>query len=229
MPIRLRSSTRGAAASADESIMASTTATPRRSEKKSALSAPYDKPIVGEDLAKYTKLASIATVSAILFLVGVYMLIQQDYLKLHPKNISPETFKGYASKAEYALRYQVLLITWLVINVLLVIYVRLTRKAINPLTEATEHAALGAKYILTNSFEQIFISLFAQLIFISFADNTTVLKFIPAINIVQFIGRVSFFAGYPIYRAFGFDLTVFPNIVLVLYNLYRFGNFVNLY
>lgn len=127
------------------------------------------------------------------------------------------------------MRYQTLLYLWLVFNVNAVIYVRLSRKAINPLVDSTEKHAQMIKNILTNSFEQIITSSFLQLAFASFADPVLVMKIIPAVNVVQFIGRIAFFFGYPYYRTFGVSLTMSPNLLMLCYNLYRFGAYLNFY
>ena len=118
---------------------------------------------------------------------------------------------------------------WLVFNIQAVIYARITKKAFNPLVDSTEKHVQQYKNILTNSFEQIVISSFLQLAFVSFADHSYTWKLIPAINIVQFVGRIAFFLGYPYYRTFGMSLTTTPNIVLAIYNMYKLGAYLSLY
>lgn len=189
----------------------------------------YNRPLTTFDEKKMKKVGGVLVVSALIFMVGLGLLVHYDHLVLAPKGVGVEALKVFAGRAEYALRYQTLLVFWLLINVLLTIYGRLTTKAFNPLDERTEQNVELFKRILSNSFEQITISVFSQLTFVSFAEPVTILKFIPLINIVQFVGRVSFMAGYPNYRAFGFFCTFVPNIVMILYNLFSLGSFVGLY
>ena len=118
---------------------------------------------------------------------------------------------------------------WLVFNIHAVIYVRITRKALNPLVDSTEKHAQSMKNILTNSLEQVLISSFLQLIFASFADSTLCLQLIPLVNVVQFMGRIAFFFGYPLFRTLGVSLTLLPNTLMVGYNVYKFAAYLNLY
>lgn len=148
---------------------------------------------------------------------------------MYPSTIKEGALKGFNARAEFALRYQTLLYAWLVFNIMAVIYVRVTKKALNPLVDSTEKHAQEMKNILTNSYEQIVVSSIAQLIFVSFAGETYTMKLIPAINFVQFIGRMTFFAGYPYYRTFGMMCTLFPNVALICYNLFKLGSYLGVY
>jgi len=182
-----------------------------------------------EEMKRIMKVGAVLAISAVVFMLGLGLLIHQNIIGLHPASTREETLKGFAPRVEYALRYQSLLVFWLTFNVVATIYGRLTTNALNPLDERTEHRVQMFKNVLTNSFESVVVSVFSQLIFVSFAEPLTVLKFIPFINIVQFIGRVSFFAGYPMYRAFGFQCTILPNICLSFYNLFKLGSFMGFY
>lgn len=189
----------------------------------------YQRPIRGQELKKLMRVAFAAGLAASLLLIVSFLLCHHDKLKLYPSDVNPELLKDFASKVEFTLKYQVLLVLWLVINVHIVIYHRLSRGALNPLTECTEHLAQASKLILTNSCEQILISFFTQLIFVAHADGACVLKVIPWFNLIQFIGRIAFFAGYPLYRTFGISLSLWTNTIMTFYNIYKFGGFLNLY
>lgn len=189
----------------------------------------YNRPMTADDRRQFMKVGAVLATAALIFQVGLYLLVNFETVNLYPKQMTAENLKGFSSRIEYALRYQTLLIFWLLFNVFATIYGRLTTKAINPLDEKTEERVQIFKNVLTNSFESVVISVFSQLIFVSFAEPMTVLKMIPLINIVQFVGRVAFFAGYPMQRAFGFNCTVLPNVILNCYNLYRLGSFVGFY
>lgn len=168
----------------------------------------------------------ILSVGAIAFMIVSLVLVGFDIVNLYPNKMNADILKGFAARTEYTLRYQTLLVTWLLANVLITIYGRITTKALNPLDENTETSVQMIKCILTNSFESIIISVFSQLIFVTFAEPAAVLKFIPLINIIQFIGRLAFFAGYPLKRAFGYMCTIWPNIILCAFNTYKLGEFM---
>lgn len=229
MSSRTRASTRASTAASDS--LAET----KESTKSSRVSGDTRKPSSARvapkasEIARIRNIATFAFVLSIAFLSGVYYVVMNDIVRLYPSSIREELLKGFNSRAEYALRYQTLLLAWLVFNVNSVIYVRLTRKALNPLIESTEKHAQMQKNILTNSFEQIVLSVFLQLAFASFADPSFAMRIIPAINVVQFIGRIAFFLGYPWYRTFGVSLTMSPNLFLVSYNLYKMGSYLGLY
>lgn len=175
------------------------------------------------------KNGSILAVLAITFMGVMSVLVHFEAIKLYPSSVNAELIKGYAGRVEFTLRYQTLLVFWLAVNVLITIYGRLISMAINPLNEQSEQHVQAHKNILTNSYEQIVLSVFAQLIFISFASADCILKTIPLVNIIQFIGRITFFAGYPLKRSFGFLCTSAPTLILVVYNMYKFISFLGMY
>lgn len=189
----------------------------------------YNRALSQEDEKRVIKIGIILAVAAFLFMSGFALFVHYDIVKLHPPSMSTEMVKGYAGRVELALRYQTLLVLWLMFNVMVIIYYRLTTKALNPLDERTEQRIQLFKNILTNSFETIIISVFSQLIFVSFATPATILKFIPLVNVIQFVGRATFYAGYPLFRSFGFVCTIFPNILMTAYNVYKFGSFIGAY
>ena len=169
---------------------------------------------------------AILSAAAFLFMGLFTLLVHLETIKLYPASMTVETVRGFSFRIEYALRYQTLLVTWLLFNVMATIFGRLSTKAINPLDSSSEENVQVHKNILTNTVEQTLVSVFAQLIFVSFASPEAVLKFIPLINIIFFIGRIAFFFGYPLKRALGFQMTVVPTIVLVIYNFVKFFSFI---
>lgn len=229
MATRLRSSTRASTVASESLAETMSEIKSTRGDTKKAATYSQSKPLRKDELVRLRKIALIAFVLSNLFLYAVYYASVNDKIQLYPNSLKADSLKGFTSRAEFALRYQSLLLFWLQFNICAVIYVRLSTKALNPLVESTEKHALSIKNILTNSFEQILLSVIAQLAFVSFADPSLTLKLIPAINLVQFIGRVAFFVGYPMYRTFGFNLTLVPNLLLILYNLYRLGLYAQFY
>lgn len=228
MSARLRSSTRASTA-ASESLAETVADIKPKGDTRKSSSARQLKGKDSKEMDKLKRIAGVAFVVTNLLIAGLYYLVMNDTLKLYPSTIKLESLKGFNSRAEFALRYQTLLYAWLVFNVYSVIYVRITKKALDPLVATTEKHAQKQKNILTNSFEQIIISSFLQLIFVSFAEHSYTLKLIPAVNLVQFIGRIAFFLGYPLYRTLGVTLTLTPNLLMLIFNLYKLGAYLGVY
>jgi hypothetical protein len=228
MSSRLRSSTRASTVASD--LLAEQQGGDARVAKESrSRTSASPKPLTKMEMAKLVKVATAAFLFSWLLIGAVMYFCLNDTLRLYPKSIKLDSLKGFNSRVEFSLRHQVLLYLWLFFNVHSVIYVRLTRKAINPLVESTEKLAQQQKNILTNSFEQTMMSSFLQLMFCSFADPSLVMKLIPAVNLVQFLGRIAFFLGYPYYRTFGVSLTLTPNMLMMGFNLYHFGSYLGFY
>lgn len=227
MGTRLRSSTRASTAASDN--LAEQAAEPK-SKADSRSRAPSAKTPRGSELVRLRRIALAAFFVSSLIIAGVIYFSLNDTLKLYPKSITkPDALKGFNARFEYAVRYQTLLTLWLVFMVNWVIYTRITRGALNPLVETTEKYAQMQKNILTNSIEQLVMSAFLQYAFVSFADPGLVMRLIPAVNVVQFIGRIAFFFGYPLYRTLGISLTLSPNLLMVGYNVYKFGSYLSFY
>lgn len=159
----------------------------------------------------------------------VAAFVHSDVIKLHPSTVTEKSLKEFPARIEYAFHYQTLLALWLLFNVMTTMFKRAASGAMNPMDETTEVRVKSIKAVLTNSLESIVLSVLLQLIFVSFAAPGCVLKCIPLINIIQFFGRITHYAGYPMYRGFGFSLTLMPNLLMAGYNLYKFGAFLQLY
>lgn len=175
------------------------------------------------------KVVMVLSVAGILFCAGFFLLVHYDLVQLYPSGWTHEMLKGFALKAEFSIRYQTLLMFWLLFNIFVTMFARTKTQALNPLDGDTEQRVQIFKNILTNSYESILLSSISQLIFTSYADSATVLRYIPLVNILMFIGRVTFFAGYPLKRGFGMICTLIPNSILCYYNMYKFGQFVGFY
>lgn len=185
--------------------------------------------MTNEELRKIRQNGAILAASSIVFMGILTLLVHYDGVKLYPSTMTEEILKGFAARVEYALRYQTLLAFYLLFNIMATIFGRLTRGALNPLDEKTETRVQREKNILTNSFESIVLSVFSQLIFVSFAAPGCILKCIPLINVLHFVGRIAFHIGYPLKRSFGYSATIIPTTVLNFYNLYKFVSFLGLY
>ena len=189
----------------------------------------YNRPLAPEEMKRMVKIGAILFVSSIIFMGGLSLLVHFDTIRLYPSSMNAEMLKGYAARIEYTFRYQTLLAIWLMFNIFATVHVRLTQKAINPLDEKSEQKVQLMKNVLTNSYEQIVLSVLAQLIYVSFASPECILKVIPLVNVIQFVGRIGFFVGYPFKRSFGFSCTMIPTIALIFYNTYKFVSFLGLY
>lgn len=224
MSSRLRSSTRASTVASESLAETETKVRGETTRKTTAVRSPK-----GNELARLKRIALAAFLLSLTIIVGVIYFSVHEVIRLAPSSIRAETLKGFSARAEYALRYQTLLFGWLVFNVYAVIFTRLRRGALNPLVDSTEKHAQQMKNILTNSMEQIFLSSMLQLAFASFAEPTLFKNLVPAVNIVQFFGRIAFFFGYPYYRTLGYTLTSVPNTLMLGYNLYKFGSYLGLY
>lgn len=227
MATRLRSSTRASTAASDS--LADQIETKAGRGERGTRGTTGTKAPRGNELLRLRRIALTVYLLSTLTVIGAIYFAVHDVLRLYPKTITVDTLRGFNARAEFSLRYQTLLYLWLIFNIHSVIYVRLTKKALNPLVETTEKHAQAQKNILTNSFEQIMISSFVQLAFCSFADAKLCMQIIPAMNVIQFVGRIAFFLGYPLYRTLGMTLTMLPNMIMLGYNLYNFGAYLNFY
>lgn len=187
---------------------------------------------ISEEDRKVYRIAMMLIAASTVILLGSFFLVYYDKISIHaaPENI--DSFNNnILERLLYTFKYQTLLIFWLLFNVLATIFVRIRSMSIDPLNEDTEsHPPLvGMKNILTNSLESIFICVMSQIIYVCFAHPVYVLKFIPLVNYLVFIGRITYMLGYPMKRSFGYHLTGWPNIALNVYNLYKFGSFAHFY
>lgn len=227
MSTRLRSSTRASTAASDF-LADQGGETKTKQESKSRAKLPQAPK--GNELLRIRKFMILAFIASYSLIGAVLYFSLNDTLRLYPKSITkPDALKGFNARFEYSVRYQTLQVSWLVFMVFSVIFVRFTKRALNPLVPGTEAVAQGQKNILTNSIEQTLISVLLQFAFASFAEPSLVMKIIPAVNFLALFGRIAFFFGYPMYRTFGMNLTITPNLMLAVYNMYKFGSFLDFY
>lgn len=196
-----------------------------RSSRRSVGQSDYTRDTNQMDMGIVLVLGTAGTI----FCAGFIMLVYYDLIQLYPSGWTHEMLKGFALKAEFSIRYQSLLMFWLLFNICITMFARNKTQALNPLNQETELRVQIFKNILTNSYESILLSSISQLIFTSYADSATVLKYIPLVNILMFIGRVAFFAGYPLKRGFGVICTLIPNTALCCYNMLKLIQFLGFY
>lgn len=186
---------------------------------------------------KLLKVNLIGVVVAAIFVFGIWFLVHNDFAKLHKDEIQLSEIKQYALRAKYAFKYQTIQLFWLLTCSLFISYYRfivfakVTNFSYLPLrfrqTHEFEYLSIikELRIVLANSFEHAFISCFGQLIFVSYAQPELIIKYIPLVNMLQFFGCVTYFAGFPEYRSFGFTISIIPNIALVFYASYHLGLF----
>lgn len=149
-----------------------------------------------------------------------FLLVCYDVVSFAPAVGTRNFSQNFGDKLQFTLKYQTLLVAWMVFNVMATIFVRIKNMAVNPLDDEPEKIVIPMRMILTNSLESIFISSLSQMIYITFVSTESVLKYIPLVNLLQFIGRIAFMYGYPMKRAFGYWLTLWPNLILNVINIY---------
>lgn len=161
---------------------------------------------------------------AILFMATFPYMVLNNIIILTPSTISATHLKDYPSKLQFTFKYFILGVVWLVFCMWNVISKRFPSPAVNP-TGGYEHLTEEAKNILTNSLEQFIMNIIVQLSLISYLDEQETLKTIPLLNILFIIGRITFFLGYPKYRAFGFWVTMWPMQIAMWITLNKFLQF----
>ncbi len=158
----------------------------------------------------------ILFVSIFTYLVMNNIIDFGKYNKTSAKDLS-----DFPSKVKYVLQHLTLGITWILLSMYFVIFKRVSSPAMDPMS-GYEKVTEAAKNNLTNSCEQFLMTAVSQLILITHLDAITIVEVIPALNLLFIIGRITFWLGYPKYRAFGFMVTNLPIGFIIVYNLYRF-------
>ncbi|KAI1279040.1 hypothetical protein HDE_14117 [Halotydeus destructor] len=151
---------------------------------------------------------------------GSYHLVNTGVLKLGGAT-QAATLKNFSAKAEFTVRYWILPMVWIVLAIFNVGRGRGKHNALNPLT-ANEPLVQVQKNILTNSIEQTLFTFGVQLSMLPYLTADQVLKFIPLINVLFFVGRFLFAIGYPNYRSTGFGMTHFPTLFACMWTFYKF-------
>lgn len=176
-----------------------------------------------KDPTSYTQLDwTIAWIVAFVTpcVLAVLFKMAQDgkFLKLAGKGIAKDA--TFSTKMEFSARYWILPLIWFKINIWLVIAKRVPSRAVNPLG-GHERIVEAVKNVLTNSLEQLVASLLMQISLVSYLTGNEVVKYIPLINILFFVGRVTYFLGYPKFRTFGFLTTSIPTTVGTLFCVHQ--------
>jgi uncharacterized MAPEG superfamily protein len=100
---------------------------------------------------------------------------------------------------------------------------RFLSSAINPLISAESEGTRVHLRYLSNTLEQFVLFFIASLVLSTFLDVHSI-KLIPILATVFVLGRIAFWIGYlknPLYRAFGFGVTLYPTAAMLFYDAYR--------
>lgn len=165
---------------------------------------------------------SLGATGAILVLSSLSYLSYDGYLNFLSGSVNPDKLTGYGLKSEYVFRYLILGLTFTVVNIAAVGFKRLlSPQALDPLNHH-EDLIQSVRNILSNSIEQLLVSVVTQLCLVSYLNGIQVARIIPLMNMSFLLGRITFALGYPKYRTFGFTLSFLPVLISVPYILYRF-------
>lgn len=172
-------------------------------------------------------------ISGLALLPIAYQLALLGYLDILAGNVTGYDLATFADKLEFTVKYFTLPAVWLVWNI---IYVEVRRIQVGAGLDV--HATPEGKHVnnfdigqrvLANSVEQVLVSVTTQLALTAIVDGYTLVRTIPILNFLWFIGRVFYFLGYPKYRCFGWPLTFYSIAAASLYTLYAFVRFFLFY
>ncbi len=156
---------------------------------------------------------------AVLGIVAYALLNNKINLNQYNKT-PPQNLTDIGPRIKFVLQSSTLSVVWLAFCMFNVGLRRSFTPAINPLA-GHEKRTEAAKNIFTNSLEQFTMSIFSQLILVTYLEPKVILNVIPVINLLFIVGRITFWLGYPTRRAFGFNLTNMPIIATLGYITYK--------
>lgn len=168
-----------------------------------------------------------------IILASVFMYVMTDQVLSGKLNLSPNglsrfnNLNTFVDKLQFTLINLAIPVLLLKLQVLLTIFNRISTMAVDPSPNNDKHV-FRANSILRNFFEQFVISAFSQLILISHLSAKQTHQFIPLMNLFFVVGRITFWAGYPRSRSFGFSCCLAPSITAASISAYEFLVFTNL-
>ena len=171
-------------------------------------------------IIQHYKLEAVLTLIAIL-LLSIFVYIVFNNKVNFADAYKTQDLHDFPSKLQFLFKFQTVNLVWIVFSFFCVSFKRGTSPAIIPGIRYEYYVFLAQNH-LTNTVEQTLISFLSQLIFITHLDATQIIQLIPAINVLFFFGRFTFWLGYPKYRNFGFFINLVGLIPIVCYNLYKF-------
>ncbi len=177
----------------------------------------------------YAVLHVIAMFGSIVFVIGSVYLVTSDMVSLHGQTTAAELV-DFSAKLKFTFRYTHPSVAFLLFMVFNVISKRIFGNeyklaGLDPQVQnqLDRSRRLGtANAILQNSLEQFLINVFSQLALITYLTEQETLKVIPLLNFLFFVGRITFWLGYPKLRGFGISATLNVNVATVGYVIYKF-------
>ena len=165
----------------------------------------------------YKVLVLIQALIAILILAGIFYggYYRCDYI---PTPASMDL----GSRIGYTLRWTLPMVLVLMVTIQQTALRRLSTAARNPLA-GKEHLVQLLKNILTNTLEQLMVSLLLMLIATTYCDTPDMIKIVPIYAITFTVGRILFIIGYrisPSYRTTGMTVNFLSSIVMAGYVIY---------
>jgi len=160
--------------------------------------------------------------------LAIAYLLATETLTLAGGLTEADLTSDFGQIIKYVFRYQALNAAWLLFCVCYVCFHRHRSGAKNPL-EPHGQTVERARNIMQNSMEQYLIFIISQLVLVSYLRPHCVLGSVPFLNITFLIGRISFWLGYPEKRCAGFAWTFIPLALTVLYNTFKFLEFITFY
>jgi len=172
-----------------------------------------------ESTAKLLARPYVPTALTIGFLATFFYLVVCDQIRLSA-GATVKDVSDFPSRMKFVLRYQAINTAWLMFSVWYVCSRQKTGKA-ELVAEARLHLS-GVK-------EQLMLSFLSQLVLITWLDSASVLFAIPSLNVLFILGRVLYWLGYPTYKHIGSQITLWPTMGAIAYNLFQFGRVYKLY
>lgn len=136
-------------------------------------------------------------------------------------HVQPQNMTTFPDKLQFTAKYWTPGLIWLLSNIILVIFGRLTTGAVVPNTKI-EYKVANQRNILTQTIEQLTLAVFTQMAVLPYLTATQVMNIIPLLNIYFFIGRVIFWLGYPWYRTPGVGFSMYPHMLTMIFLLASF-------
>ena len=153
---------------------------------------------------------------SIVILGGIY------YGGYHLCDIQVPASMDATSRFAYTLRWTLPMVLVLIVAIEVTMISRGTTGAVNPLS-GKEHLVQIYKNFVTNTLEQLMVSLLLMLIATTYCDTPDMIKIVPICAITFTVGRILFFIGYkitPMYRATGMTVNFFSSILMAGYIIY---------
>jgi len=172
-----------------------------------------------ETTAKFLARPYVPTVLVVAFLSSFIYLVRADLIHLSA-GATVKDVSDFSSRMKFVLRYQSINCAWLMFSVWMVCR---RQKAGNAemVAEARSHLSVTK--------EQLMLSFLSQLVLITWLDSGSVLHVIPSLNLLFILGRITYWLGYPTHKTIGAQITMFPTMAAIAYNLFQFGRVYKLY